>query len=136
MKLGRAPRVEGGPGAQVLSKLPEPVLHLGAHGEGAMNAVGAVGRCLVFAAPDAHVKGETGQPPRRLRLERLVETGLPPGIRLRGPAGRQGRRDRGLHRGHLGGNELDIHESQIIGARNALTHSRDFAQLSRFHPFG
>jgi hypothetical protein len=83
-----------------------------------MNAVGAVGRCLVFATPDAHVTGGTAQPPRRLRLERLVDSGLPPGIRPCGPAWGERRRDRCLHFRGLCWGQLDVHESQIIVLAN------------------
>ena len=74
-----------------------------------MNAVGAVGRCLVFATPDAHVTGETLVTVPRLRLERVFEAGLPPRIgwrRRRGGHDRSDRRTyfRGLHWG-----QLDVH---------------------------
>jgi hypothetical protein len=114
MQLRRAPRVEGCPGAEVVSDLPQPVLHLRANRKGAVDAVGAVGGCLVFATPDAHVTGETAEAPRRLRVERLVDPRLPPGIRLRGPAGGEHRRDRGLHFRRLAGDQLELHESKII----------------------
>jgi hypothetical protein len=83
MESRRAPRVKRRPGAEIVSKLPKPVLHLGAHREGAVDAVGTIGRCLVFATPDAHVTGETGGRLQRLRLESLFDSGLPPRIRLR-----------------------------------------------------
>jgi hypothetical protein len=75
-----------------------------------MDAVGAVGRCLVFATPNAHVTGETGQPPGRLRLERLLEPGLPPRVRLRGAVWGDRGRDRGLHFRRLRGIHLDVHD--------------------------
>jgi hypothetical protein len=106
----RTPRVEGRPGAEVVGELPQPVLDLGAHREGAMDAVGTVGRCLVFATPDAHVTGETGKWPRRLRLECLLDPCLPPRIRRRGPVGGGDRgSDRGFHLGGLHGDQLDVH---------------------------
>ena len=79
-----------------------------------MDAVGAVGRCLVFATPDAHVPGETSKRRLWLRLERLVDSGLPPGIRGRGLVVGHDRRDRRLHFRGLCWDQLDVHESQII----------------------
>jgi hypothetical protein len=104
-----APRVEGGPGAEVIGNLPQPVLHLGTHREGAVNAVRTVGSCLVFATPNAHVTDETGQPPGRLRLEGLVDPGLPPGIRLDGADRGERGGNRSLDLRCLRRGQLDVH---------------------------
>jgi hypothetical protein len=109
MQPRRAPRVEGRPGAEVVGEPPQPVLHLGAHREGAVDAVGTVGMSLVFTTPNAHITGETGKWPRRLRLECLVDSGLPPRIRRRGLVGSDSGRDRSLHLDGLCGDQLDVH---------------------------
>jgi hypothetical protein len=110
----RAPRVEGSPGAEVVGKLPQPVLNLGAHREGAMNAVRPVGRSLLFAAPNAHVTGGTVEQPRWLRVERVVDPGLPPGIGTGSLGRNESRRDRGLHFRRLCWDQLEFHDVQII----------------------
>ena len=72
----------------------------------------------MFVTTDAHVSGETGGRPGRLRPERLVDPSLPPGIRSRGVAGGDGRRDRSLDFRGLYWGQLDVHESQIIVLAN------------------
>lgn len=48
-----------------------------------MDAVGTVGRCFVFAAPDAHDTGATFRPGVRLLLQVLLDSRLPPRVGLR-----------------------------------------------------
>jgi hypothetical protein len=68
----------------------------------------------MFATADAHVTGETANRPGRLRLERVVDPGLPPGIGRRGLAGGHDRRDRRRDCRGLGRGQFDVHQSQII----------------------
>ena len=68
----------------------------------------------MFATPDAHVTGGTVEPPGRLRLERLVDPRLPPGIRRLSRLRAQGGGDSGLDFRRLQRGQLEIHESQII----------------------
>jgi hypothetical protein len=128
-----APGVEGGPGAQVVRKLPQPVLHLGAHGKGAVDAVRTVRRCFPLATPDAHVTGETGKRPTRLRLERLVDTGLPPRIRNLRSVGGDDRCDRVVHFRLLRGGELDVHAWRII-VREAIHPFEGFRSTRALSP--
>src|SRR3954465_1336778 len=76
----RAPLIEGGPCAQVVGEPAEPVFDLGANGEGAVDAVRAVGRRLVLSTADTH-GGRTTVRRFWLRAQRVVQAALPPRIR-------------------------------------------------------
>ena len=76
----------------------------------------------MFATPDAHDTGGTVEPPGRLRLERLVDPRLPPGIRCLYCLRAQGGGDRGRDFRRLQRGQLEVHDSQII-------------ELAASHPF-
>src|SRR5206468_4956884 len=99
---------EGRPGREIVAQLLQAVLDLGADGEGAMNTVRASWKRLLLVAPNARHTPATCVGVRRLRLDRLLETGLPPGIRrLRRRC--EERFDRGSDRVGLVGAQLEIH---------------------------
>src|SRR5207245_7907498 len=77
----RAPCVEGRPGREVVAQLLQAVLDLGADGEGAMTTVRASRKRLLLVAPNARHTSATCVGVRQLLLDRLLETGLPPGSR-------------------------------------------------------
>ena len=112
---GGVPGVECGPGGEVVGEPAEPVLDLRADGEGAVHAVDAVGRSLVFVAANAHIPCATHERPPRLRLERLLEPSEPPRIGL----GRRRHSDRGDGRDDLG---------RLLGPHLDLVHAARLAQ--------